>query len=274
MFFFFLKKLPISSCNVMGPVNDKNLMVDLRLMKITGLYQLLNSVGPKSYGLTVYGWAAVVEAVYMIAIIFALITSIVYCAEDVNACAQYTFEAVASVMVTFKLYWMTRYADTIWTCVQATRMDCLSSGRRRTRTLEAGRTESKFLTMMVSTIWSVAVLCWILLPLFLRDQVMEVTFNDSGTRRYRTNVMNLVFPISERSYGKYFAVCYLAESVAMIVFGQVTLTFDALVISLCIAVLYQLRTVGDSFVELSASRKHSISGTSYNVIRRFKEDHT
>lgn len=234
--------------------DEKNLMVNVRLMRITGLYQLLMSREPKPYGgLNAFGWMAVAETVWLIMAMCALIPTMVYCMYDENKSAQYVILFVACAMTVFKLYRVMRYRDTIWTCVQTTRMDRLSYGRHRSRVLELGRAKSISMSSVVSTLRFTLLVIWILLPFILWGQFIEVKYDGGRVFLYRINVLNYVFAVDSVSINKYFAVSYLAESITMTVWSHAELTFDVLLISLCIAGSYQLKTVADSFANLGAA---------------------
>lgn len=246
----------------MSPEIDERNFIDVRLFKIMGLHQLLSPVGPKSCGLNAFGWAAVACVMYLVASISALIVSVIQSVHDVNACIQYVFEIIACTLAVLNLYWLIRYSGAIWTCVQTTRVDSLSYGQHRAQILESGRTRLRFLSTTLGATMLACVLGWVLLPFVLWGQFTEIRFSEQETRRYRTNVMNFVLPISAETYDKYFAVFYLGESVMIIICGHAMLAFDVLVVSLCFALLYQLKTVADSFAEFSIAREHSNDGES------------
>lgn len=248
----------IISNSTMVPEDDRKRMINERLIKFTGLYQLLCPSNPKLYGLNAFGWLAVAELVCLFAAMYAMITSIFYTYNDVNKIAQYVLLIVACTLTIFKLYRVMRHSDAIWTCLQGTRTDCLLYGRHRIRILNAGRAKSRSLSLVVSAVWMVDLIVWMLSPFFLWGRFTEIRFQGGGTpSRYRMNVLDFVFPVSGDSYDKYFASSYLAESVSMSVWAHATLTFDVLVISLCTAFTYQLKTLADSFAELGDARESS-----------------
>lgn len=237
--------------------DESNIIVDVRLMKIIGLYQLLRSHGPN-----VFVWMAVAEVVVLVVTLFALVMSMIHCLDDANKCAEYLLLILAAAMTVFKLYTVMRYRDAIWTCVRTTRIDHLSYGRHRTRILESGRSKVKSMSSAIGTFRINLLAVWILSPFVLWGQFTEVKYDGDRTRRYRMNVLNLVFPVDGVSYDGYFAVSYLAESISIIVYSHVELTFDVLIIALCIAASYQLMTIADSFANLGAVRQSPTCGKS------------
>lgn len=258
--------LPVSiiSDGTMGLEDERKLMINERLMKIIGLHQLLRPGGPKTYGLNTFGWVAVAETVWLVAVLCVLIISAYYAFDSVNKFVEYAQMIVMDAMAIFIQYRMVRYSDTLWTCLQWTRTDCLSYGRHRTRTLDVSRAKSKSLSLVACTFTVLIVLLWDLGPFFNWGQFTEIRFKGTDTpTRYRMNILNFIFPIAnEYSYDSYFAATYLVEFVTLVVWSHVTITFDVLIISLCVAVADQLKTVADSFAELSAVRESSVSSKS------------
>lgn len=209
------------------------------------------------YGLDAYGWVVVAAIMCLVGAIHAQLASLFYHLDDINDCVQYVTLLVACATTILKLYGIMWYRGTIWTCVQMTRMDCLSYGWHRTRTLETGRARLRYLSTMAFAIWSTNIVLWVLTPLMLWGRFNDVTFKDGRTRRYRVNVFNYNFLVAGDSHDKYFAVAYPLESFFMITWAYAELTFDLLLISLCTAVSYQLTTVADSFAELGVTREES-----------------
>lgn len=241
----------------MGKQDENNLITDVRLMKITGLYQLLRSRGPNAFR-----WMAVAETVCLVASILALTASMIHCSDDVDKCAEYLLLMVACAMTVFKLHTVLRYSDVLWACVQTTRTDRLSYGRHRTRYLESGRAESISMSSKITAFRLTIFVLWILSPFVHWGRFTVVKYDGGRTRLYRTNVVNYIFAIDGVSHDEYFAMFYPIETISMIFYCHVELTFDVLLISLCIAGSHQLKTVADSFANLGAVRQRPTSSKS------------
>lgn len=75
----------------------------------------------------------------------------------------------------------------------------------------------------------------------------------SGLSCYRYNSLNYAYPsfVTERVYNEHFLAFYVVEMLVVVCWGHVTLAYDTFIVSMCIAVSYQLRTIADSYSRLT-----------------------
>lgn len=221
--------------------NEGNLMIDTKLMKITGVYQILNPHSPKALKYLIMTQEAVIVILF-----FVLILNIYYSLDDLNDVVNYFTQVVAAANSIYKLYSIIRYSDTYWSCMQSTSIEYLSYEYHRRQILEVGRMNLKSLATFFAIWWVVSCSVWILSPLFNYVRVINEIGNENISN-YQYNVLSLVFPVTVEFYNKHFLSYYVLESILTVIWSHGMLIFDIITISMCITFSYQLKTIVNSY---------------------------
>jgi len=111
---------------------------------------------------------------------------------------------------------------------------------------QIGRTRSSNLILISFGLWSSIVLYWSLSGILNNNNYLNIKFED-GEYNYRVNVVGWVYPVTDTFYNKYFYAFYMIETISLIFWGQMMWVFDILMISVCISIEFQLKTIADSY---------------------------
>lgn len=239
---------------------EEDFIVIVKLMKLTGLYQLLDQDAPRRWGFNLYRAAALVEIVSGVVSVTVLLASSLFYSHDTNELMNYIMLVVAVFFSTFKLTWMYRNARSTWNCLDITSRHFLSHGRSDWNAFRRARARSFSASTVFAVLWSSVTVAWCLSP-FVVDDLYTVVRFDEGVRRFRFNSLNYVYPIDEQFYNEHFLWFYVPEMLAVVFWGHVTIAYDTFVISICIAIQYQLRMIADSY---DALRPGACAGGTYN----------
>lgn len=226
--------------------HDNNLMVDIKLLKITGLYQILSSNTVKLFGYNIFRFMTAIQIMIYLITVFVGILNVYYCTNDMFGMANNVMLIAAYLLASVKLYNIIKNADRLWNCVQSTSVIYLSYEYHDRRTLEIGRAKSKLFTMFFISLWLTVVIGWLFSPFLNKNHKMEEVFNN-GTDYYRNNVLNLVYPVTDQFYNDNYVIFYILESTLAIFWVHSTLIFDVLTISMCVTLSYQLKTIASSY---------------------------
>lgn len=233
--------------------NWKNYIVDLRFMKTIGLYQILNPNTPKKpFGCNVFKLAGALSLIYLTFVNVMCCVSIYYAMGDFAEVVKYTMLLFAISFAFVKLYFVIRKSNSLWEFMCFTRIDFLSySGHQRDILIDA-RKESVMFSKIFTLGWSAIILLWILSPLMIQGNVVNVKSKDGTSySQYRYNTMNLIFPaVTAEFYNDNFRIFYSIEVILILVYGYVMVVFDCLVISMCITMIYQLKMIALSYINL------------------------
>lgn len=221
--------------------NEGNLMIDAKLMKNTGLYQLLNP-----HSLKVFKYLAITQILVLVMLFFMLVLNIYYLLDNLNDVVNYLLQVVACANSIYKLYSIIRYSNTFWNGIQSTSIQYLSYKYHRRQISEIGRIKLKSLTTFFAIWWAVSCSIWIISPLFNYYRLNNEIKNEN-IGNYQYNVLNLVFPVSVKFYNKHFISYYVLESILMVIWSHSMLIFDIITISMCVTLSYQLKTIVNSY---------------------------
>lgn len=234
-------------------------MVDMKLMKIIGMYQILSPHSPKLFGFnTQLKYIAMIQTLVLVLLFFMFLLNILYCLDDVNNAMNYFPQVVSCANAIYKTYSIFGHSDTLWSCIQLTSIEYLSYKQHSGRILEIGRMKSKLLATFF-VVWFV-VFCFIwIIPPFINYTRENNTGNDNLVN-YRHNVLNLVFPVTPEFYNEHFISYYLFESILTVIWSQGTLMFDVITISMCVTFSYQLKTIINSYRTFNISAHEEFIG--------------
>nr|UMT69225.1 odorant receptor 29 [Myzus persicae] len=236
---------------------EPKLMANSKLLKTIGLYQILNSSSPhpKVYGYNSFKCIAVIEIFIATATIISCILNAFYCLNDINEATRYFSIGVMCAIIAFKFCYIIGYSDTIWNCLRITSIEYLTYKYHSRRMLEVGRKRSKFFLILFIVLWIAVYLNWMLIPIVVQNSYVRVEA-EHLIYHYRTNIMSLVYPVTDKFYNENFIMFYSIECIVMIVGIHSTFMFDTLLISTCITITCYLKTIANSFSTLGNVENH------------------
>ncbi|XP_022161532.1 uncharacterized protein LOC111027454 [Myzus persicae] len=249
--------------------NEDNLMINMRLMKKTGFYQLLDSRSLKVFGHNVFKCMSVVQISILLSIAVIFVLNIYYFSDDINTVMMYSMLITSDVLSILKLYYILQNSDTIWNCIQLTSIDDLSYKYHDRRILEEGRLKSKSYSLLIIFMWMYLIISWGMAPLFVTNYFLTVEVNNQ-IHRYRFNVLNYVFPATDQFYNDNFVFYYCVELLTLVLWGHCTMNFDILLLSMIITFKYQLKTVANSFSSFDFTHD-ALKNDRTKMIKRQKE---
>ncbi|XP_050057431.1 uncharacterized protein LOC126550274 [Aphis gossypii] len=226
--------------------NEDNLMINTGLMKITGLYHVLDSRSLKIFGHNVFKCLSVVQMSSLILLTIIFPANIYYFSNDINVVMQYLMLLTSDMISILKLYVTIVNSDTIWNCIQMTSIDNLSYKYHDRRMLRDGQLKSKSYSILIMFMWMNLMLSWGLAPLFVTNYFLE-TQVENKIYRYRFNILSFAFPVTDQFYNDNFMIYYYIEFVYLILWCHCTMNFDILLLSMNITFKYQLKTIANSF---------------------------
>ncbi|CAI6364107.1 unnamed protein product [Macrosiphum euphorbiae] len=250
--------------------NEDSLMINMRLMKKTGFYQLLDSRSVKVFGHNVFKCMSVVQMSVLLSVALIFVANIYYFSDDINTVMMYSMFITSDVLSILKLYYILRNSDTIWNCIQMTSIQDLSYKYHDGRILEEGRSKSTSYSILIIFMWLNLAVSWSLGPLFVTNYFLVVEQNDE-IYRYRFNIMNFAFPATDRFYNDNFMIYYWIEFIPLVLWCQCTMNFDILLLSMNITLKYQLKTIANSYSAFDFTRYNDFKNNRTKNVKHHKE---
>lgn len=233
--------------------DETNYIINLKLMKMTGFYHLISPRAPKYYGFNVYKVAAAIEVMTGVFSIIMLFLSSYYYLDDTNELMSHFMLVVAIFFSTLKIFWVSKNSETIWNNIDMTCINFLSYTGHKKEILKKARAKSISTTILFVILWSSVTVAWSISPFFIKGVNLNVKFKDK-IRRFRYNSLNYVYPISEEFYNGHFLYFYVVEMLQVVFWGHGTVAYDTFVISICITIAFQLKTIAASYISLNARK--------------------
>lgn len=227
---------------------NKNI-VDLKIMKITGFYQLINPHTRKYFGLNLFKVGAAIEIVCGIISMGILTFSSLYHLQATNELMSHFMMITALIFTILKMIRVWMNSDIIFNCLDMASVDFLSYKDHDKETLQKDRAKSISISRMFFTFWIFAALSWIYSPFSLKGVYLDANIK-GGVQHNRYNSLNYVFPVTDEFYNNNFFIFYIIETVQIAFWCHVTVAYDPFVISICIAIASQLKTIADSYSKL------------------------
>jgi len=238
-------------------LQDGHSIINLKFMKITGFYQLIRpSDSLKLFNINIYMIAFIVQILMLFVVTIMGSFSIYFCIHDSNQVFNYSIIIFATNFAIFKYYFIIKNAKTIWNFMHMTSTDFLSYKNHTNEIYKIGRTRSSTMIVISFGFWSSIVLYWSLSAILNNNSYLKIESED-GIFNYRSNAVGLIYPVTDTFYNKYFHAFFIIETVFLIFWGQMMWVFDILMISVCICIEYQLKTIADSYSSLGLNHNES-----------------
>lgn len=114
---YFYVQLGIAAKMPMEFMNEDHLITNIRLIKITGIYQLLNPHHPIVYSVNVFKLLPIIQTAILIITEMWFILQVYYYNFDMYQLMQYFVLIISGVASISKMYYLFRYSKNIWTCI-------------------------------------------------------------------------------------------------------------------------------------------------------------
>lgn len=233
-------------------------MISMQIMKIIGFYQVLR--GPKVHGVDIVKCIIkICITMYLIFTLIMIILCLYYCSvHNINESVHYLICLASVVLLIYKMYFFNVNIHRIRDYVNSTSIDHFVYRHHRALLLDEGRTKSNSYSIFFISIWVTSIGIWFLSPLLVDNYYIHVKVGDE-IHHYRFNAINFIFPVTDRFYNGHFGTYYIVEISPMICGVFCSMVFDVFVISFCVTIRYQLRTIADSYSTLFDAQNDSIS---------------
>jgi len=234
----------------MIPDKKTKYIMNIELMKLTGLYQILNPDTPKSFGWNIFKLGGILGIVYRTLVFMMCNLSIYYSLNDFTEVVKYFMLIIATLFALIKMSFIILNSNALWNFINLTSIDYLTYKGQQKYILIDARNLSISISNIFTLSWIAIILVWILSPILIKDNFINVKSKNDTYSQYRYNMLNLIFPVSAQFYNNNFIVFYFLESIALIVYGYSMMVFDNLVFSVCITITYQLKSIALSYCSL------------------------
>ncbi|XP_060858694.1 uncharacterized protein LOC132936046 [Metopolophium dirhodum] len=251
--------------------NEKNNFFDIRLAKISGLYQMLDPETVKYRGRNVYHILMACVLVYMCFISMILMFSVpYYWTGNIPISMDYFCKIELTFFLIYKMWFVIRHSNDIWNCLSITRYDFTSFGNRNRHILDRCRNRLAWFTTIYATVYFTGTISYLAITLAFSGDKSPVKSHGGSIGYYRQNAMNLYLIVSDETYNAHYYTFYFVEALFGTFMGLFFFIFDFLLVTLCFSMCCQIQIICSAFESvghISLRDHHSpIDYTDGNII--------
>lgn len=234
----------------MNPTEDNQYVIDLKLLKYLGLYQILDPNTKEVYGCNIYHFISIFIALPLIAVSLLCPFGLYNLLNDITASLLYFGSVNNYLFSCYKMYNIAKHAKDIWACIDVTRRDFMLYRAYNRNVFNYWQKHT--LRVMYSYLCVVLppVLIWYLSPCVFRNTTVAYKNMDGTYSKYRMNIINLYMIVSTETYNRNFYKFYFFELAIYSGFYYFSLLYDILVGMLSFALSCQLETISDGIHSL------------------------
>jgi len=229
--------------------SEKNNVFNIKLAKLTGLYQILDPGTVKCRGRNIYHIAAGCVLLYLgLFSIILIFSCLYYWTVNIPVSMNYFWKLVCTIYTLYKIWVIVCYSNDIWNCLSITRYDFTSNtNRNRHIILDRWRVRLVWLTKIYTTLYGVLIIVYLIFTLAFSGDKLPLKNHDGSIEYYRQNAMNLYLIASDETYNDNYYIFYIVEGIfcAFIVFFG--LIFDIILVTLCYGICCQIEIICSAF---------------------------
>jgi len=223
-----------------GKMKTDDVIINLKLLKLSGLYQVFDPNCLKIYDWNVYRLSLIVLC--SITQFIFLFGSIGFFVKMEDFYSQFDFflyslSFIHMYLSLWKLWTLFYNADKIWELFDVTKLNFLWSENKNTNILYESRDNNIKMTNFYFIVTTIMVTPWIIFPI---ETYMLTNSNDN--LRFQ-NIINLRFPVTISIYNKYFLIFYMMELFIFVNILYITIVTEIFFITFCWAIIGQYKSL-------------------------------
>lgn len=243
--------------------NENKCILNLKLSKLVGLYQILDPNTGKMFGYNVYRVIVVLFSLTLFGVATFFPMSLYYLKNDVMA---FTFNLGCSQNLAFcsyKMILILYHTGDIWECIEVTGLEFIAYEKYDRNVFNDWRGISWRITRVYIVFCVLVTVVFILDPLVFNTAMVTIKNIDGSFSNYRNNVLNTYMSlITDETYNnRYFYVFFATDTITVISFVYCSMVFDIIMLVICCALSCHLETISNAIGSLGHERS-IISNTS------------
>lgn len=243
----------------------QNSIVDTNILDYIGLFRSLNPYVPKTYNIILIKIASKIEIYIMNLTIIMTIFSIYYSLNDIYVTLPYLMLLVMFSCINFNYYYILKNSNAIWDVLRVTNINFLNSNTSGKKTFKAERFRYKFVTTITFILVILSGSVWLIFPILQNDKYFTINIKNN-LYHYSFTPMNFILPVSDEFYNKYLYVFYIFDSLSGICISHLSLMYDFIVITICISIECQLKSIAKSYSTLFMEKQTTSKYILVNII--------
>lgn len=230
--------------------DERDYVYNVGLMKLTGLYQVLDfGTTTRLRGRKPYYVAIAFLLLYHFVVSVILLASVwYYWRDNLSSSIVYLFKTEVGFFTCYQIWIIIYHSDGIRNVLSITWYGFTSYGLPNKREiLDRWRVRSIRFTNLMTAVYVLGGVSYVGSLLLFRNVKKPLTNHDGTVGIYRENTVNLYLFVSAETYNSHFSAFYFAESFFIPSDVVIFIMFDTALVSLCLAICCQFQIVCASF---------------------------
>jgi len=233
---------------MMDTRDEKTDIFNIKLAKLTSLYQILNPGTVKYWGRNVYHIIVACFTLYVFAATVTLFISALHCSTyNLFLSMDYNWKFLCWLYAVYKICIIVFYSNDLWNCLSIARYDFTSFSNRYRHILDCWRNRVVLILILYLILCYVGVLVFSLFPLSLSENKLPVKNLVGLIGNYRQNIINLYLIVSDETYNAHFYEFYIVEVLSTFLVLQSFLIFDNIMVTLCLSLCCHMQIINSAF---------------------------
>jgi len=246
-FWKFIMTMPWATA--FTPASEDLTIVDNKLFKAICLQQILD---PTKGGNRYYRLLLMALMCFSLSVQIMQLVGLYFAVHDLQRFAFTTTTVSHAFLCMTKGYMLLTHADRLRACLEVARYEFTSCGARDQSIVRRSRAVLSTILRTFAVLSWFTCFIWVLTPLFVMDDYLQVTNADDTVSRYRITIFNMWLPVPVAVYNAtpIWALVYMVEVIACLFTSFSFLLFDSYVVTMCFTFNAQFRTVSTSCAKI------------------------
>lgn len=253
----------------------QNSIVETLLLEYIGVFKILNPHVLKFYKISCFEVATKFQMSIGYVTLIMLVISVYYAINDVNMAASYVMLVVIFFSFNFSYHYLLNNSNEVWNLLRVMNINFLYFKTPSTEMFKAERFKHKMATTVSLILMINICISWLIMPLSQRDSYISIIFKNESYH-YDCTPLNLILPISDTFYNKHSFLFYIFDAISVICGCHISLFLDFIVITICISIECQLKSIANSystlFMENSTMSKYFFVSKIFEIFVKINVD--
>lgn len=234
----------------MDSKNMKLFVFNLKIIRLTGLYQILNSYSKNVYGINLY--RTIVTIIIALLFMVSLISSIgLYYTMNDTTSLTYNLGCIGNLMFSsYKMINILYYSNDIWLLFETKNMNAMSNLQYNKNLYRNWKKHTHIAIIGYIIISVIPLYIWCLSPYIFNNTTVNIRNLDGKYSKYKLNCLNIFVIVAVDTYNTNFGIFYSIEVISLFAFYYFSIIFDSLAIYICFSLSYQLESIYDRIKSL------------------------
>lgn len=231
--------------------DQKNTIINMKLSKIIGLYQILDPNSPHIFGYNILHVFVTLFLIYQVIVLIFCLYGIYFWINNISqVILQLTILANFS-FGSYKILILIRNKDNMRKCIEMACNDFIQYKHSENNAIFLKyRMKSLISTYVYVLMGFIILFAWSIFPLIFNDNYITLKSLDGKQHNYHLNAFNVFFPVTSGTYNRFYILFHIIEVLFGVFYVTFSHIFDSLLISMCYAISSNLKTIKNAFQTL------------------------